>query len=329
MTVRERPGIYAEYRVNSSFTAADDSVTVGVAAHINGDASSAKSIVSYMDAVESYGICPMTKLIKTLFLNGCGRILAVPVIGENYPDAYARLLDGGADIIICDSRSEDDLLTMKSALENGEYAMGIWECDETADRCVEYARDMNFERLIICAGADEAQGNLAAALAGVISSEKELFLNGHALSGVGNLVRSFTEREIEDLIAGGVTPIENDGESVCVVRGVTTKTNTDGIEDKSLREIATVITVQEVLKSVHSALKLKFARAKNDALTRGAIRSQVAVELEKKLAAGKIADYGNIRAVADTNDISLCRVDFEFSVVCGLNTIMLTAYLNV
>lgn len=53
------------------------------------------------------------------------------------------------------------------------------------------------------------------------------------------------------------------------------------------------------------------------------------MELEKKLAAGKIADYGSISAVADGNDASLCRVGFEFSAVCGLSTIMLTAYLNV
>lgn len=329
MTVRERPGIYAEYRVNSSFTAAEGTVTVGVAAHVNGDASSVEGIVSYMDAVQSYGMCPMTKLIKTLFSNGCGRIIAAPVIDENYPDAFSQLLTSGADIIVCDSRSYDALNSMKTALENAEYSMGIWECDEAAAQCIEYAQGMNFERLIICGGADEAEGNLAAALAGVISSEKELFLNGHPLQGAGQLVRSFTEQEIEAMIAGGVTPIEYDGESICVIRGVTTRTSTDGIEDKSLREIAAVITVLDVLKSVHSALKLKFARAKNDALTRGAIRSQVAVELEKKLAAGKIADYGSISAVADSNDASLCRVGFEFSAVCGLSTIMLTAYLNV
>lgn len=123
--------------------------------------------------------------------------------------------------------------------------------------------------------------------------------------------------------------MEVDGSGVAVVRGITTKTSTDGVSDKSLREIATVLTVTEVLKSVYSALKLKFANAKNDALTRGAIRSQVAVVLQKKLNEGKISDYGSISAVADAQNPALCSVGFEFTAVCGLSTIALTAYLNV
>ena len=329
MTVRERPGIYAEYRVNGSLAATDSGITVGVAAQVNGSETETERVVSYLSAVQSYGICPMTKLIKTLFANGCGRILASPVSDDDYAAAFRALTDGGADILICDSRAADVLDDMKTALESSDYCMGVGEADGTAARCVALAEGINLERMIICAGGDETDGNIAAALAGVISSEKELFLNGRILRNAGQLERQWSEQELETLIAGGVTPVEYEGNDVCVVRGVTTKTSTEGASDRSLREIATVIAVLEVLKSVSGALKIKFARARNDALTRGAIRSQVAVELEKKLAEGRISHYGNISAVADAEDASLCRVSFEFTAVCGLSTIVLTAYLNV
>ncbi len=329
MTVRERPGIYAEYIVNSSTAAVQSGITVGIAAQVNGGSTETEGVVSYIDAVQTYGICPMTKLVKTLFYNGCGKIIAAPVSSGDYAAAFASLLEKGADILICDSRSAAVLGEMKTALEDTEYCMGIGECAGTAAQCTALAQSLNFERMVICGNADETDGNIAAALAGVISSETELFLNGHALNNAGQLLRTWTEQEIETLIADGVTPVEYDGECVCTVRGITTRTSTDGVSDRSLREIATVVTAIDVLKSVHNALKLKFARARNDALTRGAIRSQVAVELEKKLAAGKIESYGNISAVADGEDAGLCRVSFEFSAVCGLSTIMLTACLNV
>jgi len=329
MTIKERPGVYAEYMVNSGAIPADTALTVGVAAQVIGSGTAVESVGSYLASVQSYGVSNMSKLIKTLYLNGCGSILAAPVASSNYAAAFTGLINKGADIIICDSADAAVISALNTAISGTDYCMGIAECAGTAVQCVSLAQSINFERIVICGNSDGVSGNISAALAGVIASESELYLNSHALLGIGTLTHSWTEAEIEALITGGVTPIEADGSGVCVVRGVTTKTSTNGVSDKSLREIATVLTVTEVLKSVYSALKLKFSNAKNDALTRGAIRSQVAVVLQKKLNEGKISDYGSISAVADTQNPALCSVGFEFTAVCGLSTIALTAYLNV
>ena len=156
-----------------------------------------------------------------------------------------------------------------------------------------------------------------------------MYFNGRRLYACGELENSFTQQETEALISAGVTPVEFDGSGIVTVRGITTKTSTDGVADKSLREANTVMVANEVVKTVSEALRLKFARSRNDALTRGAIRSQVIVELEKLQKAGIIEGYGSVSAVADSSDATVCRVSFEFTAAHGLNTILLTAYLEV
>ncbi|MCF0138160.1 MAG: phage tail sheath protein [Oscillospiraceae bacterium] len=330
MIIGERPGIYAEYSVSREVYGSDDSrLTVGVAAVTAVGDGEPRRIFSRTEALQSFGVCSMSGLIKTLLLNGCGNILAAPVTEGDYASAFSRLINAGADIIICDSREASVLSALKNAVQSTEFCWGAAECDGNASACIDLARGMNFERMVLCAGTDETGGNAAAAVAAVIASERELYLNGRCLAGIGALENEWTLQETEALIAGGVTPLEYDGENVVTVRGVTTRTSTDGVPDRSLREISAVRTVTEVLKSVSNALKLRLSRAPNNALTRGAIRSQVAVELEKKLAEGRIDGYGNITAAADENDPGLCRVGFEFTAVCGLASIALTAYLKI
>ena len=72
-----------------------------------------------------------------------------------------------------------------------------------------------------------------------------------------------------------------------------------------------------------------FARKKNTAQTRGAIRSQVIVELESKLVAEIIDGYGDVSVSVDAADPSVCVVEFSFAVAHGLNQIYLTAHITV
>lgn len=331
MTVRERPGIYAEYRVKSNARTGGGGITVGVAAQSLGDESEVKSVISYPDALSRYGLSNMTALVKILFYNGAGKILAAPVEDGGYAAAFAELIESGADVIICDSSAQTVISDMKTTLESTRYCLGIAEFDGTAEQCVSLAQSMNFERLVICGNTTARTGALAAAMAGAVAfgNNPMTAFNGCALLGCGGLENSYTEQEIEALIAGGITPVENDGRNVCIVRGITTRTSTEGVSDKSLRELNTVLVAVNVLKSVNDALKIRFAGGRNDALTRGAIRSQVVVELEKKLKSGIIEAYGNVAAVADLSDETVCNVSFEFTAAHGLNSIQLTAYLEV
>ena len=71
----------------------------------------------------------------------------------------------------------------------------------------------------------------------------------------------------------------------------------------------------------HEALGAKFARAKNTAQTRGAVRSQVILELERKLASEIITGYGEVTVQPLEEAPTVCLVTFSFTVAQGLNQI--------
>ena len=84
-----------------------------------------------------------------------------------------------------------------------------------------------------------------------------------------------------------------------------------------------------MIPTVRNALKARFRRAKNTEQSRGAIRSQVVVELENKLAREIITGYENVTVTADTENPTVCLVDFAFTVAHGLNQIWLSAHITV
>ena len=87
--------------------------------------------------------------------------------------------------------------------------------------------------------------------------------------------------------------------------------------------------VDNVIPSIRQSLRSRFSRSKNTAQTRGAIRSQVIVELENKLKAEIIDSYGEVTASVYEEDPTVCLVEFSFAVAHGLNQIWLTASITI
>ena len=123
--------------------------------------------------------------------------------------------------------------------------------------------------------------------------------------------------------------MESLGGVVSVVRGVTTRTTTGGTADSSWRDLSAIRVVDDVVPGLRDVLRTKFRRAKNTVQSRGAIRSQVVLELENKLAREIITGYENVSVTADETDPTRCLVDFSFAVAHGLNQIWLTAHITV
>ena len=171
----------------------------------------------------------------------------------------------------------------------------------------------------------------AAAVAGVIAAgtDPAVPLNGAELRGLGGLSASYSDNEIDLLVRGGVTPLESESGIIAPVRGITTRTTTGGAADATWRELTTILIVDDIIPAVRGALRSKFARTKNTARNRGAIRSQVIVELEKKVAAEIIDSYGEVTATADPDDPTVCLVEFGFAVAHGLNQIYLTVHITI
>ena len=99
--------------------------------------------------------------------------------------------------------------------------------------------------------------------------------------------------------------------------------------DSTWRELTTIRIVDDVIPTVRDALRARFRRAKNTEQSRGAIRSQVVLELENKLAREIITGYGEVSVEADADNPTVCLVDFSFTVAHGLNQIWLSAHITV
>lgn len=119
------------------------------------------------------------------------------------------------------------------------------------------------------------------------------------------------------------------GGRVSVVRGITTKTKTGQTEDATFRELGTILVIDDVIPATARVCGPNLRAPKNNVLTRNAIRSQVIVELEDRIEREIIESYENLTVTALESDPTTCLVEFEFTVVHGLNRIFLTAHISV
>ena len=343
VTNHERPGVYSRYDASTVVKGrGGGGGCVGLAALCGtGTAGTLYTFNRYEEAVTAFGgEETLTELVRLLFLNGAAQVKAVPVAEEAGYKAAFSVLEAAEDIavVVCDSGE----LTVQQALRDSvkaasearreRIAVVGGKAGENATALVQRAEGLNSERVVLTAPVGEGGGAaVAAAVAGAIAGESDpaIPLGGAELKGVDGLEARYGDTEIDTLVRGGVTPVEQAAGVVSVVRGVTTRTKTGDAADKTFRELTTILIVDDVIPSIRRALRAKFTRAKNSALTRNAIRNQVIVELEDRIDKEIIEGYDNLTVTASTTDPTTCVVEFEFRVVHGLNRIYLTAHISV
>ena len=343
LTTHERPGVYSAYDASTVVSGSGGGKVAGLAALVTGETDGALVRVSrYEDAVAAFGEDEaITELIRLLLLNGAAAVAAVPVAdAEGYDDAFAALeAVEDVQIMVCDS----DTLTVQQAMRDSIKAasearkerIGV-VCGakgETVSALVTRAQGLNSERMVVAApGLDgETGAKVAAAVAGAIAGESDpaVPLGGAELRGLGALDAQYSDSEIDQLVRGGVTPVERVAGVVSVVRGVTSRTKTGEAADATWRELGTILIVDDVVPAVRASLRSRFHRAKNTEQSRGAIRSQVILELENKVAREIITGYDGVTVSALVDDPTVCLVEFSFTVAHGLNQIWLSAHITV
>ena len=350
MIITERPGVYSSYEVSSALHAASNGKIVGIAAGAaSGTVCEMYTISSYAEAVAQFGEnCNMTKLIQLLLRNGASSIHAIPVVvgetvadQEDYAAAFAVLItDEAVKLMVCDSRDATVHAALSesiaSAGESCKYRIGIVEAEGTVSELTAKAEALNNERIAMVAPVESTEsdglhGAVAAALAGVLAKETDpaLPLNGAVLYGLDGLSASYNETEITTLIRGGITPLECISGTTSVIRGITTRTKTGDVADATWRELTTILIVDDVIPDIRQALRARFARTKNTPQTRSAIRTQVILELENKVAREIIDSYGDVVIQVSEEDPTICEVSFSFAVAHGLNQIHLTVHITV
>ena len=237
-------------------------------------------------------------------------------------------------ITVCDSETLTvqqalrDSVKAASELRRERIAVVPGGTDENPSQLAERAGGLNCERVVLTApGGARAAAAAAGAIAG--ESDPAVPLGGAELKGLTDLSARYDDNEIDTLVRGGVTPLENLAGVVSVVRGVTTRTKTGETPDSTWRELSTVLIIDEVIPGLRSSLRSKFHRAKNTEQSRGAVRAQVVVELENRVSREIIDAYENVAVSALEEDPTVCLVEFSFAVVHGMNQIWLTAHITV
>ncbi len=350
ITVHQRPGVYSSYDASTVVSGSGTGRLVGlVAVNTVAQAGTAQTITSYDKAVTAFGSAgaeDMTELIRLILKNGASGVVAVPVADEEGYEAAFTLLAGMENIplILCDSTQESVQQKLKesvisaSQLRRERLGVVAGAAGESVEELIARAKNFNCERMVLVApGGVDPEGaaisglSLAAAVAGAIAGETDpaVPLGGAELAGLYGLSQRYEDNELDLLILGGVTPVESTGGTVSVVRGVTTRTTTGESDDATWRDLTTIRVADDVIPGLRAALRSKFRRAKNTAQSRGAIRSQVVLELENKLSREIITGYENVAVNADPEDATRCLVEFSFTVAHGLNQIWLTAHITV
>lgn len=329
--------------------------TIGAAAvATKGTANKVELITSYEEGKSVFGedasgVYGMSTLLKFLFANGAGAVKAVAVGKDeseekDYASAFAALSDEeDVGVMVCDSAAQSVHLLLKTAAEDASAARReriavIGGSEETVAQMVNRAKAVNSERVVLV-GPDIASDDggtmsavfAAAAVAAVIAgnTDPSVPINGAELTLFGAAGKRLSDNEIDQLVRGGVTPIETVGGVSSPVRGITTRTSSGGAADTTWRELTTILIVDEVIPTIRSALRTRFARSKNTAQSRGAIRSQVVLELEEMKSREIVDSYGEVLVSALKSDPTVCLVEFSFTVAHGLNRIYLTAHITV
>ena len=349
--LHERPGVYSVYDTSSVLSGGRAARTIGVAARAaKGEADKAVTVTGYAAGAAAFGedeTPGMSTLLRLLFAGGASAVTAVPVGGEgtaeDYRRAFAVLGREEAQILVCDSGEETVQQALRDAVEEAsalrhERIAVVGCAGAEVSELVSRAEALNSERVVLVgpdaldSGGKPLSGVFAAAAVAALAAaggDPAVPLNGGELKGLGGLSQDYGEGDIDLLVRGGVTPLECVAGTVSPVRGVTTRTKTGGVPDATWRELTTILIVDDVIPAVRSALRSRFSRSKNTARTRAAVRSQVIVELEKKLAAEIISGYDGVTVTASEEDPTVCLVEFGFSVAHGLNQVRLAVHIEI
>lgn len=289
----------------------------------------------------------MSTILRLLFENGASTVTAVRVAeggtAEDYAQAFAALGREEAQVLVCDSGEEAVHQALRDAVEEASglrhERIAVAGCaGAEASELVNRAAELNSERMVLVgpdaldsAGKPLSGVFAAAAVAALAASAADPAapLNGAKLKGLAGLAEDYGDNDIDLLVRGGVTPLECVAGVVSPVRGITTRTKTGDAADATWRELTTILIVDDVIPAVRSALRSRFSRSKNNARNRAAIRSQVIVELEKKLAAEIIDGYGEVSVTASPDDPTVCLVEFGFAVAHGLNQVHLAVHIEI
>ena len=343
LIAKERPGVYWDYDASGVLWGSDSLKQVGIAALCEkGEQNRVYSIRRISDGKAVFGEDSiMAGMIEKALINGASGVKAVKAGTEESFDYEAALaaLEQEDDLgaVCCDSTQGAVLQLLKAsaaaASDSGRerVAVGCFSGEDPAA----FANQLNCERMMLLCQAPEGKpaggGLLAAALAGRLAAaaDPSVALNGAVLDGITGLSKAFPEEELDILLQNGVAVLEMRAGRAELIRGVSTRTKTDGVSDRTFHDINTVLIIDTVIAGIRASLKRMLAGARNNEKTRSALATQTAVKLEEYRLQGILDSYRSPVVAASGEDPSVCVVTVEFTAARGLNQIVIQASITV
>lgn len=347
MVATQRPGVYSEYTASGVLWGNGKNKDVAIVATNNiAEQNHVYEIKRVSDATTIFGTNGlMVRLCSIALSNGANKIQAVSAgsgTDNEYIEAFAAVKDiDSIGVVICDSEAQSVNTILKNSVvtssEDGKERIGIISCEESYIES--FVSSINCERILALQqkAYDEtdlttASGCfLAAALAGIMVNvaDPTYSFNSTALSAVNSLNESYTESELDTLLESGIAVFETVAGKIEIIRAVSTRTQTDGVDDLTFHDINTVMIIDDVVISIRNVLENMLATAKNNESTRAAISTQASIELENKKSEGLIEEYSQPDVYQDETDPSICIVELSFTVSHTLNQIDIVAYIKV
>lgn len=346
MTIQnQRPGVYSRYDVTSAYTAPLSLKYAAVVAKASGgEANTLYRFTNYNEACEAFlpdgdGVF-MRSLIGLLFESGVSEVLAVSV-GDSYETALKALESiGNVGAIVCDATGASDLDALKAFVltSSGVQRECLAFCGigNPAD-AITASRALNCERVVLACPAVSSRSTgartaslAAAALAGKIlaSGDAAANFNGDSFPLL-TMPELLPEAMIQALLEAGVTVFESVGGVVECIRALTTRTRTNGVPDRGMAGINTILIIDDVVQAVRSTLKLRLGGGRINGSPIESIRSQVAIVLSDKRNDGLLESFAPPRCYPSASDPSVCVVEMSFTVAHVVNQIHVTAHIQV
>ncbi len=344
---KQRPGIYSDYQTSGVLYSKKMEKSIAIIAQSKAEPNTVYSLQKLVDAKTVFGEeSTMYALYKAVLENGAGSIVAVSVGGDTssaYEAAFRLIAEtDGIGVVICDSTELDiqQLLAQSvvAASQNKKERIGILAADGHESDLAAWANKFNSERILLVAqNPIDSQGEelsgciLSAAMAAIISqyTDPSQSFNGAGFENISKLSKDLSEDEVDEYITNGIIPFEVVAGRVEVIRAVTSRTTTDGLMDKTFKELNTILIIDEIIKAVRETLRENISTAKNNATTRSAISSQVTVKLQEFLEANVIESYAVPNVYKSSDDATVCIVELDFTIAQGINQIHITANINV
>lgn len=277
---KQRPGIYSDYQTSGVLYSKKMEKRIAIIAQSEAEPNTLYSLQKLVDAKTVFGeASAMYALYKAVLENGAGSIVGVSV-RENTSAAYEaafKLIAGtdGIGVVICDSTdlAIQQLLAQSvvEASQNKRERIGILAADSNESNLAAWANKFNSERILLVAQSPiNSQGEelygciLSAAMAAIISqyTDPSQSFNGAGFENISKLSKDLSEAEVDEYITNGIIPFEVVAGRVEVIRAVTSKTTTDGIADKTFKELNTILIIDEVIKAVRETLRENISTAK-------------------------------------------------------------------